>query len=190
MHPSTSDPRTVKAYTHPLRVRILELLETRTASPRKLADELGVSIGSVSYHVRQLVDIGRLRLVKRIERRGAIEHFYTATAPPTLSDEAWGQLPNVVKNAVLGSAIAKAGAHAVAAAREGGFERADIHFSRTSLLLDRQAWTEVANDLAGMLARLEKLGAESAERLTNGAQAEAPDATVIMMLFEGPAKKG
>jgi DNA-binding transcriptional ArsR family regulator len=47
MRPITSidDPRYVKAMSHPLRVRILAMLDERTASPVELAGWLGASLG-------------------------------------------------------------------------------------------------------------------------------------------------
>jgi DNA-binding transcriptional ArsR family regulator len=99
MYPSSSDPKVIKAYSHPLRVQILEALETRTASPSDLAAEFGVSVGTASYHVQQLVELGQLRLVDRVERRGALEHFYTATGrirfsrrALRLDDAAWAEV--------------------------------------------------------------------------------------------------
>ena len=59
-----NDPRLIKALAHPLRVRILSILETRDmASPNEMADELGVSLGVLSYHVRRLLALGFLELV-------------------------------------------------------------------------------------------------------------------------------
>ena len=48
------DPRYIKALSHPLRVRILAILEERSASPVKLAELLDASLGVVAYHVRTL----------------------------------------------------------------------------------------------------------------------------------------
>ena len=80
-------------------MQILEALETRRASPSDLAVELGVSVGTASYHVQQLVELGQLQLVDRVERRGALEHFYTATGrirfgrtALRLDDEAWAEV--------------------------------------------------------------------------------------------------
>ena len=54
-----NDPRLIKALAHPLRVRILSILETRDmASPNEMADELNVSLGVMSYHVRRLHALG------------------------------------------------------------------------------------------------------------------------------------
>ena len=65
----------VKAFAHPLRLEILRSLGAR-ASPTELARKLGAPLGSVSYHVRVLADMGALELVDQAPRRGAIEHYY------------------------------------------------------------------------------------------------------------------
>ena len=83
------DPRYVKALSHPLRVRILALLQERTASPRELAQWLGASLGTVAYHVRTLHDVGLIELVDTTQVRGAIAHHYRAIERPPVSDEAW-----------------------------------------------------------------------------------------------------
>src|SRR5215212_7372531 len=57
------DPRYVKAMSHPLRVRILALLDERAASPVELAGWLGATLGTVAYHVRTLERIGLIELV-------------------------------------------------------------------------------------------------------------------------------
>ena len=59
-----SDPRYVKALSHPLRVRILALLQERTASPRELAEWLDATLGTVSYHVRTLHDFATMHVYR------------------------------------------------------------------------------------------------------------------------------
>jgi DNA-binding transcriptional ArsR family regulator len=68
-----------KAYSHPLRARILRLLGEGVRSPGDLAVELGKPLGVVSYHVRMLRDYGMVELVRTEPRRGALQHFYRAT---------------------------------------------------------------------------------------------------------------
>ena len=65
----------VKAFAHPLRLEILRALGSR-ASPTELSRRLGAPLGSVSYHVRVLAELGALQLVEQLPRRGAIEHYY------------------------------------------------------------------------------------------------------------------
>ena len=62
----------------PLRVRILEILTERVASPNWLSDELDAGLSHVAYHTRALDKCGCLELVDTAQRRGATEHFYKA----------------------------------------------------------------------------------------------------------------
>ena len=78
----TSEARIAKALAHPLRARILQRLGERVASPGDLAVELGAPLGVVSYHVRMLRDYDCVELVRTEPRRGALQHFYRATARP------------------------------------------------------------------------------------------------------------
>jgi DNA-binding transcriptional ArsR family regulator len=70
------DPQMVKALAHPLRVRALAILRARRASPSEIAEELGMPLTNVSYHIRVLADNGLIRLVSRTPKRGVIEHHY------------------------------------------------------------------------------------------------------------------
>ena len=77
------DPRYVKAMSHPLRVRILAILMERKASPVELAQVLEGTLGTVSYHVRTLHQLGLIELVDETRVRGAVEHHYKAKARPS-----------------------------------------------------------------------------------------------------------
>lgn len=183
-----NDPRLIKALAHPLRVRILSILETRDmASPNEMADELGVSLGVMSYHVRRLHALGFLELVKRTPRRGAIEHHYRAKARPRVTDEGWAETPSIVKRAMVGASLSQITGYINAAAGQGGFDRGDAHLSRTVLMLDEQGWRELAGEMARWMARVEQMEAESLERIQasgDDAEAVAKRSAAILMLFE------
>jgi DNA-binding transcriptional ArsR family regulator len=181
-----TDPTIAKAYAHPLRIEIMGLLDNRTASPREIAAELGTPLSNTSYHVRQLANLKLIKLVNRRQRRGSIEHFYTATVRPTIYDEAWSRTPGIVKRAIIGGKLSQAGKEVVAAAEAGGFDREDIHLTRTRTTLTRDGWTAVSEELLRMLDRLDQITTEDAVRLQETPDAEAVDATVVMMLFESP----
>src|SRR5690349_24814825 len=87
----TSEARIAKALAHPLRARILQRLGERVASPGELAVELDAPLGVVSYHVRMLRDYDCIELVRTEPVRGALQHFYTATARPSLDADQWKQ---------------------------------------------------------------------------------------------------
>jgi DNA-binding transcriptional ArsR family regulator len=178
-----SDPRIIKALTHPLRIQILAALDERTASPSELADELGAPLGNVSYHVRQLAGLGLIKLVKRTPRRGAIEHHYKAVGRPQITDDAWAGTPATVKDAVVGAALGDVGTAVTAAAAAGGFSRADSHLTRTQAKLDERGWKELDKELNATLKRVQKIADEAGKRLSKSGGDAAQDATVVMMLF-------
>src|SRR3954447_7770642 len=101
----TSQARIAKALAHPLRARILQRLGERVASPGDLAAELGAPLGVVSYHVRMLRDYDCVELVRTEPVRGALQHFYRATARPTLGDGEWRTLPPALRTALVGETI-------------------------------------------------------------------------------------
>src|SRR3954470_17868762 len=178
-----SDPRVIKALTHPLRVQILRALEERTASPSELADEIGAPLGNVSYHVRQLHGLGLIKLVKKTPRRGAIERHYKALVQPPISDEAWADAPGLVKESVVGSSLGQLGQAVNAAAAGGGFTRPDAQLVREEVALDEKGFADIAKELARVNERVAKIRDDAAKRLEkSGAEAQA--ANVVLMLFE------
>jgi DNA-binding transcriptional ArsR family regulator len=178
-----SDPRIIKALTHPLRIQILAALDERTASPSELADELGAPLGNVSYHVRQLAGLGLIKLVKRTPRRGAIEHHYKAVGRPQMADDAWANTSATVKDAVVGAALGDLGNAVTAAAAAGGFSRPDVHLTRTQVKVDAKGWKDLDKELNATLARVQRISDESAKRLAKAGQDGEQAATVAMMLF-------
>jgi len=180
-----TDQRVVKALAHPLRVQILSVLEHRTASPSELAAELCVPLGNVSYHVRQLQSFGLIRLVRTTPRRGSIEHHYELIARPDITDREWDSLPEIVKHAMVGAALAPLGRLVQDAAAAGGFGRREAHLSRTALMLDDEGWREASTLLIDLCERLDQLERDSIERLAEG-DAEPSHSTVVLMHFESP----
>ena len=178
------DPRLIKVLAHPLRVRILAILEQRVASPSEIAGELEASLGVVSYHVRRLEALGLIKLVRKTPRRGAVEHYYRADAQHHIPDEAWAQVPDIVRRAMAGATLGEISARVNAAAAEGGFSRDDAHLSLTKMALDEQGWEAISKELAKLLERVDRIQAESHERLRKDDHVGERHAMVSMMLFE------
>jgi DNA-binding transcriptional ArsR family regulator len=183
--PNIDDPRYVKALSHPLRVRILALLQERTASPRELAEWLDATLGTVSYHVRTLHDFGLIELVRTSQVRGAIAHHYRAKVRPRVSDEAWASAAPIVKQAAVGAALQTVDDYARASAAAGGFDRGEAQLSRTNLRLDPKGWQAAAKACTKLLADLTKVEEAAARRLAKDPHAEGvSDAAVVLLLFE------
>jgi DNA-binding transcriptional ArsR family regulator len=187
MKPITSidDPRYVKAMSHPLRVRILALLEERTASPVELAGWLGATLGTTAYHVRTLERMGLIELVHETRVRGAVEHHYRSKGRPSVSDDAWAAAPPIAKQAAVSASLQTIDAYARAASAAGGFDHANSHLTRTATTLDARGWNELARAcerLLGQVDRIEEAAKERIER--NPHSAETRDLALVMMLFE------
>jgi DNA-binding transcriptional ArsR family regulator len=178
-----TDPKLAKALAHPLRTRVLAALEGRTASPSQLADELEVPLGVLSYHVRRLTSLGFLKLVKRVPRRGAVEHYYTAVTRPRITDAAWASTPSIVKQATVSAALEQVGAYVSAAAAAGGFDATEAHLTRSPVTVDERGWKALSRELTLMNGRIKKIEEESAKRLKRGDHDGEQHASVVLMLF-------
>jgi DNA-binding transcriptional ArsR family regulator len=181
------DPRLVKALAHPLRISILRVLQSRVASPSEIASEIGAPLGNVSYHVRVLERAGLLKLERTRQRRGAIEHYYRAVGQIRITDKAWAQVPEIIKNAMLSATLDQAVRYVSAAVSMGGFDRADAHVSRQPMTVDAQGFVDLAAAVRQLLERSSEIEAESKARLTASDHRPGEiDAGLVMMLFEAP----
>ena len=191
MRPVTSidDPRYVKAMSHPLRVRILAILQERTASPVELAQVLEGTLGTVSYHVRTLHQLGLIELVDETRVRGAVEHHYKARARPKVSDEAWEQAPPIAKQAAVGSSLQMIDDYARASAAAGGFDHADAALIRLSMTLDAKGWQQLAKACKRLLRAgpAHRGRRERAPRARRPTREEPIDVGLVMMMFEAIA---
>jgi DNA-binding transcriptional ArsR family regulator len=186
MNPITSleDPRYVKALSHPLRVRLMAMLEERPASPVELARWLDASLGTVAYHVRTLERLGLIELEQETRVRGAIRHHYRARPRPTVSDEAWEQAQPITRQVAIDSSMQLINEHVRMSAAAGGFDRPETHLARTRLRLDRAGWREAAEAYRELLERLEAIERGALERIGHDPHDGVADASVVTMLFE------
>lgn len=182
-----TDARLVKAYAHPLRIEILSLLDNRVASPKQIALELDTPLPNTAYHVRQLAALGLVELVRRTVRGGAVEHHYTTKVRPTIPDELWAELPEIVKRAATGGAVQQALSEMIKAVDVGGFDRDDAHLTRTPARLDAKGWSAVARELHKCLKRIDAIVDQTQARLEKNPDSDTVEALTVMALFERPS---
>lgn len=179
------DQRLVKALAHPLRVQILAILNERMASPNELSKELEEGLSQVSYHVKVLKDFECIEMVKTEPRRGAVEHYYRATARAFLSDTDWQSLPDSVKPGMSASFLRMLIDDVVGALKGGSFDaRDDRHISWTPGVVDEEAWVEIAELLEETLKRVITIQTRAAARLAKSGKEGIP-VTVAMLGYEG-----
>jgi DNA-binding transcriptional ArsR family regulator len=164
----TSEARIAKALAHPLRARILQRLGERVASPGELAVELSAPLGVVSYHVRMLRDYDCIELVRTEPVRGALQHFYKATALPNLEEDQWRTLPASLRSELIGETLRDLVADLAAAADDGKLNDPEVVLSRTPLELDDKAWKKLNKLLAKVHEQALAIAAESAARRNDG----------------------
>ena len=178
------DPRFVKAMSHPLRVRILAMLDERKASPNQLAGWLGASLGAVAYHVRTLEQLGLIELVDETRVRGAVEHHYKAKARPKVTQENWSKASPVAKQAAVGSQLKMLEDYTNASAAAGGFDRNDAVIERKTARVDDKGWAAITAEAAKFLERIDKIEADAAKRIAKAGDDGAIDAGVVLLGFE------
>jgi DNA-binding transcriptional ArsR family regulator len=179
------DPRYVKAMSHPLRIRILAMLNERVASPVELAESLDASLGVVAYHVRTLYRLGMIELVKETRVRGAVEHHYRAKERPRVSDEAWAEAPPIAKQAAVGSALQMIYEYASASAAAGGFDAGDTHLTRTMMRLDPQGREDLSRAFVELLETTRSIEDAAKQRLADDPHAEdVSDVALVLLLFD------
>lgn len=185
-----ADLRPMKALTHPLRVKILQILSERMASPNELSKELGEPLGNVSYHVKSLLGFDCIELIKTVPRRGAVEHYYRATPRAFISDRDWANLPDSIRPGLSTNVLRLIVDDAVAAMDKGTLDsRDDRPLSRTTMVLDEQGWGELVGLFDQTRKQMEKIESKSDGRLTKSGEAGAT-ISATLMAFELPEANG
>jgi DNA-binding transcriptional ArsR family regulator len=186
-HASVVDTRLAKALSHPLRARILVILNEQVASPNEIAEMLDERLPNVSYHARALLDLGCTELVRTAQRRGAIEHYYRAVTRPFFSDRDWKRLPRSGRQAIADVGLQLIWNDVSGAIKAGTFEaRPDRHLSRSPLRVDEQGWGELRDVLNGALDEAERIVERSRSRLAKSAEPGIPT-RLVLMHFESPS---
>jgi DNA-binding transcriptional ArsR family regulator len=182
------DPRIAKALSHPMRARILVILNERVASPNEIAETIDERLPNVSYHVRALLELGCIELVDTAQRRGAIEHYYRAVVRPFFSERDWKRLPRSGRQAISGTALEVIWEDVADAVNAGSFDaRPERYLVHSPMKLDEEGWAAMTELLDATLAEAEKIGSKSAARLKKAEETGVPT-RLVLMHFESPAE--
>lgn len=183
------DPAVAKALSHPLRSHILVTLGARIASPNEMARELGLEPRDLNYHIKVLVEIDMIRLVRTEKRRGVKEHFYELTRPTVyIDDRQWRCIPLEIRSRLSANLLQIMVDDAVEALEAGTFSARDSHQSHTSLLLNERGWSEVTNVMGAALEQVLEIGDKCAKDLEKDGGEGIP-IHILMMGFETASGK-
>lgn len=182
------------ALRHPLRIRILEVVNERDISPvqfmhQQLAPEVDISaknLSQISYHFRQLEKYGCLEVVDWVPRRGATEHVYRGTVRAYFTDEEWEELSQKERCLVSRTVYQGLAARTEGAMMAHTFDaRTDRHLTWLAMEVDERGWTELMSTLAGTYGDIVQIRHDARDRLAGSGDKVVP-VTVGMLGFESP----
>jgi len=177
-----TDPKALRAYAHPVRMRLIGLLRTRGPLTATQAARLtGESSGTCSFHLRQLAKYG---LVEEADGGTGRERPWRATTMYTSIEDDAGDPAAAAAGALVRSVVA------------------DMYFERVSRWLDRRGqepaqWRDAAlfgdrfiyltaGELAELGDKIEELVEVYARRLVRPEERPRDAREVSMLLFAFP----
>lgn len=185
--PVIVDQRLVKAMAHPTRVRILQLLYEEPSSPSKIAKRLpDIDLKLVSHHIKVLLNLGCVELVREIAHGGRTEHIYRATTRQFFNAKEWEQVEPKARQPISVSILRTISEDLGASLAAGKFdERPDNHLSRTPLRVDEEGWRELVAILERALHEVIEVSVDSSKRSRLSGE-ELMKVRVVMMQFLVP----
>jgi len=178
-----------KALSHPLRAQIFTRLGERPGSAKQLSAELDHSLNNTSYHVRRLHELGLLRLVDTVKRRGATERIYAVAEKTPAGSLSRRQVPPSVRDRVSAPTLQEIIDAGIAALEAGTLDaRDDSHLVCMPTALDAKGWEEVAAIMDKALSDISIARAQSAKRLAK-ADDKGIQTTIFIASFESPKPK-
>jgi hypothetical protein len=195
--PQAEEPTVCEPLSHPLRVRILEVANTRPISPVQFIEQelapAGISfpnkkraMGNVAYHFRELHKFGCIEIVETHQRRGATEHVYKGITDLFFTSEEFARLPMERRRMLSRTSFQALIARGDGAMRAGTFDaRTDRWFGWMPLELDEKGWETIAALMDKFLPLIERANAEAKARLSESEE-DPIYATYGGMFFESP----
>jgi len=176
---------------HPLRVRILEILNQRDMSPIEFCRDgfapASMEVSHVAYHFRELAEYGALAVVERNPRRGSVEHVYRGLGRAYFSDLQWSELDHGERARLSKTIVQGLMARVEGALLADTFDsRANRHLTWIAMRLDEQGWSEMTTALSATFGEMEQIRADAEARLERDGEEGIPS-TCGILGFPSPA---
>lgn len=185
--PSLLSDRLAAAMSHPTRIYALTVFAERKATPREIADGLGLEINRVMHHVRKLEELECIELVEVKPAAGGRveEQHFQATEIAYVDAEAWEQMSPKQRLDITFALLRLVSEDLSASLASGAFfQPDDNHLSRNPMRLDEAGWQEVIDYLDGVVGGLQEIQARVDDRLPEGV--EPIYAKVEILQFRSP----
>jgi DNA-binding transcriptional ArsR family regulator len=182
------DLRLIKALDHVLRQHILLAAVAGEVSPKTLSEALDEDLSQVSYHVKVLREDcdGMIEETRTEPRRGALEHYYRASAKALLPANAWRGLEKGLRAVVGAGQASDLFDDLTRALKVGKLQGANDYIARTPLVLDAEGARKVKAiaERAGEEVGDEQQAAAKRMEAANGNGGKAIGYTFALLAFE------
>lgn len=182
----SEEQRLAKAMSHPDRAEALRILNERKASTSEIAEELGLDVRNLGYHIRKLRELECIEQVGTKQVRGALETFYRATVRPLVTDDEWDSVPADRRPGLVNEffqAIVKEGARALEAGVLG--EDSDFWIGPLPLKTDRKGFLELLELHDKLNRRAQMIEADYVKRAAKGEAGEEIEVISAHACFRG-----
>ena len=167
-------------------VKTLIILSDCAASPKEIAEKLGLKTPRVSHHVKKLVRLGLAELIEERDVGGTIQHIYRAVIRPIVSDRDWDKLTIEERQRYSIWIVQLILADATKSFDASLFDaHSNRHLSRTPLVVDEEGLAEVAEIQNKALRDIIQVLAVSTERRVHSSEAGI-NIVAAMMCFRLP----
>jgi DNA-binding transcriptional ArsR family regulator len=163
-----SKPSQLKAFAHPTRIRLLEMLIAQAMTTKQLGDAMGMSAARAHYHLKFLERAELVKQVFRREKAGIIEKYYRAVSRKfvvTRSVGGFAEPGAVILESLSGALLAGALAADTAPSNGGGDSLGLVYGAseRVTLTQDQLAGLlEIATAMQGVQESFRRMGAAGA----------------------------
>ncbi|HEX5930047.1 MAG TPA: hypothetical protein VFY48_11725 [Solirubrobacterales bacterium] len=166
------------------------VLNQRVARPAEIAMELGVETNCLMYHVRKLVELGLIELVKVEKTDGGriLGHYYRATARPWVEAEEWKQIDPKDQVAVTAMILANCNADMRSAVSAGTIHGEDNVIARIPIAVDSAGDKELVDLLNETTHKVLDIAERSAARAGTDT-GELTPFKVHLLHFESPGPR-
>jgi hypothetical protein len=175
------------AMSHPLRERILYAMHSpeRRRSATDIAEETGIDVKRLSYHMRELATLGFIEQVDERPVRGSLEKIYGPAKRLEAWDLEYSSMPSALKRTLAASAL-KTGIDALGAAIDKGtFEtRDDAMLAQDTFWADERAAQEAMALIDATLKGLLEVAEAAKARLAEAGETGIP-ISYLLAGYEG-----
>jgi DNA-binding transcriptional ArsR family regulator len=167
------------ALSHCFRVEILILLNQGDYTATEVHELTGISLSSVSNHIKRLLDDGSIEVAKKEERRGTMVYWYRAIEIPYYSQEEAEALTKMERQHIAGAVVTSGTAEVMAALWKGNLADPRTILSWDWYHVDAQGRADLEAENARHLERVREIECESTNRV---AETEEKTTAVLVSL--------